>query len=290
MKIVKIMGGLGNQMFQYAFGRALAFRTKDNVLLDTSWFDEPRASGETSRSYGLNLFSLKLPEAAPEQIKPFVSKNKLVRLWGKISGNGGCLIRENKAQKYDSDLLAPLKGNSYYKGYFQCPRYFADIAGELRQDFSLPSIPADDAFNQKWLKRFAECENPVFIHLRRGDYAQISGWMLPLEYYQKAVAEIQKRVSNPTFFVFGSECDDFIQNEFKIGAPFEVIGEENSRRKEDWKDIKLMMACKHAIIANSTFSWWAAWLSDTDNRIVISPSPFTNGDDILPDNWIKIKR
>ena len=288
MKIVGIMGGLGNQMFQYAFGKALERTSGEKVLFDKSWFGA-QSPGDTPRCYELDLFPIRPEFATAAEVEPYLSKSKWVRLWGKISGKGGTFVREYKNPKYDEKYLN-LKGNAYYKGYFQCPKYFENVADELRRDFTFPEIPADDAFNQKWLKRFAECENPVFVHLRRGDYANIAGWMLPLEYYQKAVAEMCKRVKNPTFFVFGSECDDYIQNEFDIGVPFEVIGEENARNKEDWKDIKLMMACKHGIVANSSFSWWAAWLSDVDGRTIIAPTPFTNGDEILPDNWVKIKR
>lgn len=291
MKIVKLMGGLGNQMFQYAFGKALERKSGGKVLFDNLWFSEVKnaTGGGIVREYGLNLFPIAPNFATKEQIEPYISKNKLKRMWLKLLGCGGKYVREYKNPQYNGEYLK-IKGNAYYKGYFQCPKYFENIAGEIRKDFTFPPIPADDAFNQKWLKRFSECENPVFIHLRRGDYKNLAGWLLPLEYYQKAVAEIKKRVKNPTFFVFGSECDDYIKNEFDIGAPFEIIGEENARNREDWKDIVLMMHCKHAIIANSTFSWWAAWLSDTDGRTIIAPIPFTVNDEILPDNWIRIKR
>lgn len=291
MKIVKLMGGLGNQMFQYAFGKALEQECNEKVLYDNFWFNEVKDTTKECvvREYGLDLFPINPNFATKEQIEAYVSKNKLKRMWLKLLGRGGKYVREYKNPQYNGEYLK-IKSNAYYKGYFQCPKYFENIAGEIRKDFTFPPIPADDAFNQKWLKRFSECENPVFIHLRRGDYKNLAGWLLPLEYYQKAVAEIKKHVKNPTFFVFGSECDDYIEKEFDIGVPFEVVGEENARNKEDWKDIVLMMNCKHGIIANSTFSWWAAWLSDTDGRTIIAPTPFTVNDDILPDNWIRIKR
>ena len=288
MKIVSIMGGLGNQMFQYAFAKVLEHKSGDAVLLDLSWFGE-QSPGDTPRKYELDLFRTQPKFATKKQMKPLTGRNRVIRWFWRLTGKGGHLVREYKNPKYDTALL-DMKGNVYYKGYFQCPKYFENVADEIRRDFTFPQIAADDAFNQKWLKRFAECENPVFVHLRRGDYAKIAGWMLPLEYYQKAVAQMCERVKNPTFFVFGSECDDYIKNEFNLGVPFEIIGEENARNKENWKDIVLMMHCKHAIIANSTFSWWAAWLSDVDGRTIIAPTPFTNGDEIVPDNWIKIKR
>lgn len=288
MKIVSIMGGLGNQMFQYAFGKAVERASKEQVLFDKTYFDNQPA-GDTLRKYELGMFPINPKFATQEQVRPLTGRNRVIRWLWRLTGKGGHLVREYKNPKYDETLL-DMKGNVYYKGYFQCPKYFEDVADVLRRDFTFPQIAADDAFNQKWLKRFAECENPVFIHLRRGDYAKLAGWMLPLEYYQKAVAQMCERVKNPTFFVFGSECDDYIKNEFNLGVPFEIIGEENARNKEDWKDIVLMMHCKHAIVANSSFSWWAAWLSDVDGRTIIAPTPFTNGDEIVPDNWVKIKR
>ena len=288
MKIVSIMGGLGNQMFQYAFGKALKHATNEEVLFDKSYF-EAQPLGDTPRNYELSLLPITPKFASKKQTRPLNNRNKFIRWLWRLTGKGGTLVREYKTKTYNPKYLH-IKGNAYYKGYFQCPKYFEDIAAEIRRDFTFPPIAADDEFNQKWLKRIAECENPVFVHLRRGDYSKLNGWLLPIIYYQKAAAYIASQIKNPTFFVFGSECDDFIKKEFNLGFPFEVIGEENSRNREDWKDIVLMMHCKHAIIANSTFSWWAAWLSDTDKRMVIAPSPFTSGGEILPDSWLKIKR
>ena len=287
LKMVKIMGGLGNQMFQYAFGQALKNAQNGKVLYDASWFAKKHKKKVAGREYMLDLFGLKPEFASQSAARRFAGKSKLYNLFGPkikrvIDAGWGAFRPE----------ILHLKGNVYYDGYFQNEEYFADIAAQIRRDFTFPQIAEDDAFNRHWLQKIKACENAVCIHIRRGDYLNLSGWVLPLSYYQKAVKYVARQVKNPTFFVFGSECDDYIKNEFDIGYPFEVVGEENARNHEDWKDMMLMATCKHAIIANSTFSWWAAWLGEDNNaeRIVAAPSPFVENDNIIPEHWVKIER
>lgn len=268
-KIVKLQGGLGNQMFQYAFGQAVKAASGCQVLYDIGWFRKKHKKLVAQREYMLSLFNIDADFASDTQARIFAGKNILYKLIGgnvtKISEDGQC--------SFHLEWLN-IPGNVYYDGYFPNGQYFKDIEAKIRQDFTFPPISKDDEFNQKWLKRIADCENPVFIHIRRGDYLNLDGWLLPIEYYRKAVEYIVANVNNPTFFVFGSECEDFIKNDFDINYPFEFIGEENARNHEDWKDMALMAMCKHCIIANSTFSWWAAWLGNTEQKsgIIIAPS------------------
>lgn len=288
LKVVKLMGGLGNQMFQYAFGQALQnANPKDKVLYDVEWFKKAHKGKVAARELGLSLFGINPPQATPKQAKIFAGKNKIYNLFcPKIPR-----IIDAGWGKFRPEILHQ-SGNIYYNGYFQNEEYFANIDAQIRRDFAYPPLEKDDSFNQEWLKKIQAAENPICIHLRRGDYLNLAGWVLPLSYYQNAVAYIKAHVKNPTFFVFGSECDDYIQNEFDIGAPFELVGEENARNHADWKDMMLMSACKHAVIANSTFSWWAAWLGEnkTDSGIIVAPSPFVENDEIIPTRWIKIER
>jgi len=284
VKIVKIAGGLGNQMFQYAFGKALEYEQKQKVLFDDSWFLESKKEivnnkkensiGVVMRGYGLDIFSLDIPFASDRQIKS--CKNR---------------IYEKKDFIYDRELLKDY-GSSYYIGYFQNENYFKKIRSQIKGAFRFPPIHPSDKFNYEWLNKIRKSKNSVFIHLRRGDYLNLQGWALSTNYYKKAVRYIKENVENPCFFVFGQNCSDYLKKEFNIDASFEIIGETNSENNEDWKDLVLMKACKHAIIANSTFSWWAAWLGRANTEgIVIAPTPFVNGrDEIVCDNWIKIKR
>ena len=285
--VIRLMGRLGNQMFQYAFGLALKAETGKQVLFDKSWFDEAKKAGKefsngvATREYNLDIFKQNISVATKKEVKSCRNKPE-----------------EENAFIFDGNLFKqPLA--SYYTGYFQNEKYFNKIQETIKEAFTFPEISEKDVFNQNWIKRINECENSVFIHLRRGDYLNLQGWALTNESYQKAIRYIRKRVSNPTFFVFGQDCEEYIKNELVVHSEavsdaikFEIIGEKNSKNKEDWKDIVLMMQCKHAIIANSTFSWWAAWLGKANEKgIVVAPTPFVNKqDEIICDNWVKIKR
>lgn len=282
--IVRIKGGLGNQMFQYAFGQALQTTTGKEVIYDISWFEDSKqyivnnkketSDGVVIRPYNLDIFDLKMQFSTREQ-------NMCCRK----------IVRETKEFEFDKELLTRQK-SAIYDGYFQNERYLKCIQKEIKQKFQFPQIDKDDEFNQHWLKRIKTCENSVFIHFRRGDYVNL-GWDLSTGYYKKAIEYIKSRVQNPTFFVFGQDCEDYIRMELTIpDVQFEIIGEENSKNNEDWKDIVLMKQCQHAVIANSTFSWWAAWLGRAnEGGIVVAPTPFVNGkDSIICDNWIKIQR
>ncbi|RDU58715.1 alpha-1,2-fucosyltransferase, partial [Helicobacter sp. MIT 14-3879] len=139
------------------------------------------------------------------------------------------------------------------------------------------------------LEKIHKTENSVFIHIRRGDYCKLS-WCLEIEYYQKAVRYIQERVKNPTFFVFGATDSDFIQK-LDLGVSFENLGESHITADNQHHDMFLMSACKYGIIANSTYSWWAAYLG-RQKDIVIAPSgwiPVEGSSQIIPKEWIKIE-
>ena len=281
--IVRLMGGLGNQMFQYAFGKALEIKTGRKVLFDKLSYQEAKkliinnknedADGVVIRNYALDIFNINNDDFADlSQIKRCKKR-----------------IQEENPFIYNEKLFEEKRPYIYYEGYFQNENYFKDIKEIIKNEFKFPDISEKDEFNQNLLKKINTCENPVFIHLRRGDYVNL-GWDLSINYYKKAIEYIKEHVKNPTFFVFGQDCKEFINKEFgNIDTVFEIIGEENSKNNEDWKDIALMLECKHAIIANSSFSWWGVWLGKANDGIVVAPSPFVNGqDEIICDNWVKI--
>jgi hypothetical protein len=273
-------------MFQYAFGQALIAKNNE-VLYDVTWFNKSHKKKVAGRQYGLDLFGATPKFASSELSEIYAGKNMLYNLTHPQIPQ----VKDEGWGAFQPEILQ-LSGHAYYNGYFQTEKYFKEIEQQIRKEFTFPSLPEDDAFNQEWLNKIKSAENSVCIHIRRGDYLNLSGWVLPLSYYRDAAAYIIANVKNPTFFVFGSECDDFIKKEFDIGCKFEIIGETNAQNKEDWKDMVLMSACKHAVIANSTFSWWAAWLGEnkSDSGIIIAPSPFVENDEIIPSRWTKIKR
>ena len=280
--IVKFIGGLGNQMFQYGFGKSLEKITRKKVLFykhHPEYYQRfivnengENAKGAMVRQYALDIFDLNITFATDRQYKSCEMKFNV----------------GNNPFDFNPELFKKQK-SALYIGYFQNEKYLNPVRKQLEKDLTFPKIKKDDTFNQNWLKKIRSCENPVFIHIRKGDYVNL-GWDLSMEYYTKAIKYIKEHVENPTFFVFGQKCSDFIKNEFISDIPFEIIGETNSDNKEDWKDIVLMEECKHAIIANSTFSWWAAWLGKANNGIVTAPSPFLfKRDEIICSHWVKIK-
>lgn len=292
-KIVKLMGGLGNQMFQYAFGKVLQKKYNCKVLYDTTYFDEMIANqnGLPTRVYELDIFkNINLEFASKELVKEYEQKSHLPKILCSIFGIPYYkhFIREKNAFKYDKKLLNK-KGKILYEGYFQNENYYKNIKEELKKDFELPSIKEDDEYNKALYEKIKNTKNSVFIHLRRSEYVNL-GMDISSDYYKNAVKYIAERTENPHFFVFCAEDVNYVKNEFDIGFDFELVGETNNTRDNFYENMRMMMACQHAIIANSSYSWWAAYLSDCEGKIVIAPSPWLNGqDEVICNNWVKIK-
>lgn len=282
-KIIKFIGGLGNQMFQYALGKAIEKETNVKVLFDTSSYDKLKykynKKGLSVRKYEMYIF----------QNANIKLANKFETLLTKIINLIGITkkYKEKDAFNYDESIFTNDK-YSYYTGYYQNEKYFKSIREQLIKDFELPPIKENDEYNKTLLKEIESSNNPVFIHIRREDYLAL-GFCITLDYYKKAVEYIKSKVENPTFFVFCAEDVDYIKNEFDIGCEFKLIGEKNKTRESFYENMRLMKACKHAIVANSSYSWWAAWLNENEDKIVIAPTPWLDNDDkIICEDWIKI--
>lgn len=297
-KYIKVCGGLGNQMFQYAFYKALSKKRQDyDVYLDTYWFTlikkelpehQKLTDDFTPRKYELDLFKNINPKFIPQEtVKAyFAQRSKPNQTQREILEEK--MIVEKSAFEYDEKLLE-VQPKRFFSGYFQNEEYFKHFKDELVKDFELPEFDKKDKHNQKLLKEIQN-SNSVMIHIRRGDYLTLNQ-ELPLEYYKKAVEYIIENVKKPKFYVFGIDSDEFIKKELKLKHKFKFIGNKNHENNEDWKDFKLMQECKHAIIANSAFSWWAAWLGDYQGKIVTAPSPWLdNHDECICKNWVKISR
>lgn len=297
-KYIKVCGGLGNQMFQYAFYKALSKKLVDSdVYLDTYWFslikkelpeNQKLTDDFTPREYELGLFKNIDPKLVPQDVvRAYFSKKSRPDLTQQEALEEKVIV-EKSAFEYDEKLFE-IQPKRFFSGYFQNEEYFKDFQDEIKKDFELPEFDKSDKYNQKLLKEIQK-SNSVMIHIRRGDYIQLNQ-ELPLEYYKKAVDYILQTVKKPQFFVFGIDSDEFIKRELKLKHKFKFIGNKNHENNEDWKDFKLMQACKHAIIANSAFSWWAAWLSGYDGKVVTAPSPWLdNHDECICKNWVKISR
>ncbi|MFA6520734.1 MAG: alpha-1,2-fucosyltransferase [Candidatus Paceibacterota bacterium] len=274
MIVVRLKGGLGNQMFQYALGRVLALKNQTELRLDTGFFDL-NLKNITKRSYDLDLFNIKAE---------LTQSSNLVWALRKIFKIKG----QEKSFTFDKKILS-ITGNVYLEGYWQGPKYFEGFEAEIRKDFTLKNSPAQ---NIQALAREIENTNSLCIHVRRGDYVGNKNHeVVNNEYYRKGIESISRKTIIDKIYVF-SDDTEWCKNNLKFEFPTMFVGPEYAGEKGEGH-IYLMSKCKNFIIANSSFSWWAAWLSEHENKIVICPKqwfPDTSIDtsDLIPASWIRI--
>lgn len=289
MVIVKLLGGLGNQMFQYAAGRRLAQVLETELTLDITRFER-----DPLRAYSLSHFHIQERFATQPEIESFFLKHPLHALLKQVSRRFGyTVIKESPRPSFVPQLLSAT-GNVYLKGFWQSEQYFQDIRPLLLQEFEFKDAP--DVENQSTLAAIQESES-VALHIRRGDYVtdaptnQMHG-LCSLAYYQQAIETIAARVSQPSFFVFSDEPD---WAKAHVNIPYPTCYVTHNSGENGHEDLRLMRQCKHFIAANSSFSWWGAWLAEYAGKIVIAPKqwfrelpPDANADHIVPKAWIRL--
>ena len=297
MIITSLNSGLGNQMFQFAAGKSLARHLQTELLLDISWFKNSDKA-QTPRSFELMVYPIKDQIAKEEVINQLIrpsSHGIFNRIKHKINRNRSIhnqwLFIEPHFHFYSDFFKA--KAPVMLSGYWQSEKYFQLISEEIKSIFSL-EIPQYDS-NFSWVQLMQTQAQAVAIHVRRGDMvknpevAKIHG-SCNLDYYQRAMSYVESKVEQPSYFVFSDDiawCKEHLNSKFPI---YFVSGNEGDRA---YWDIQLMRYCKHNIIANSSFSWWGAWLNNTPNKIVVSPINWFNHSDsdtkdLIPNNWIRI--
>lgn len=261
-------GGLGNQMFQYAFAKAYSLKHNCQVALDISFYqDWQKKSNITPRSYKLDQFSSTLPSTASA---PFWARQFSSRIGRKLHDIFfSPLILVDAERGYKKSYIADFYSTKLFVGYFQTPRYFSEYREILLKDFILKS--ALSGFYKHHLEQI-KATNSVSLHVRRGDYllaqnSKIHG-VLTLEYYQKAVDLISAKSDSLTFYIFSDDID-WCKAHLSINAPTVFI--DAQKESSDVGDLILMSNCKHNIMANSSFSWWGAWLNQNSNKIVVAP-------------------
>lgn len=288
------MGGLGNQMFQYAAGRRLAHIHNTQLKLDLSWFSSV-ASIDTKRSYALDCFTISENFATDAEIEILADrkKTKLQKLIGKVVQK---IVTKNISQIKEKDFhfdpkVLSLPDNVYLEGYWQSEKYFKDIEDQIRLEFTVRSEPDD--LNRKLAENIMKV-NAVSIHVRRGDFisnpaANKFHGICSLSYYHNAIDKIAANIDNPYFFVF-SDDTSWVKDNLTINHPVTYI---NNNAETAYEDMRLMSLCKHNIIANSSFSWWGAWLNRNPDKMVIAPSKWfneknINTQDLLPERWVRL--
>ncbi|MDD2340087.1 MAG: alpha-1,2-fucosyltransferase [Methanosarcina sp.] len=291
MIIVKLIGGLGNQMFQYALGRHLAMKNNSTLKLDIQGFKSYKL-----RNYDLNCFNIQENIATSKDLAEVsLPSDRFIRKLRKnleVKINGVQQIQYIKERKKDFQLeILNLGDNIYLEGYWQSEKYFSDIKDVIKKEFTVKNRP--DSINESFMEEIIDCES-VSVHIRRGDYVsnpttnQVHGF-LGLEYYQKALNLMLEKIDNPHFFVF-SDDPEWGERNIKIDAPITYIKHNDAK---NYEDIRLMNTCKHHIIANSSFSWWGAWLSKNKDKVVIAPKKWFNVDtfdteDRYVASWVRL--
>ncbi|MFA5000608.1 MAG: alpha-1,2-fucosyltransferase [Candidatus Paceibacterota bacterium] len=295
MITVNLKGGLGNQMFQYALGRELAVTQKTGLKLDRTGYDR-----EHFRAYGLKVFAIEENFANHQEIK----KNKYsLGLASKAWRGFKFKILRVHHTGWEPRVISRIKKEMaqgkdiYLDGYWQSFKYFSDIKEVIQKDFTLKT-PLDQT-NPELLNQITTT-NSVSLAVRRTDYlltTNLKGLgICSANYYKKAIELIETKIENPAFFVFSDDVD-WVKANMKFNSHLVTYVSENKQEKEltDYQELVLMSKCKHNIIANSSFSWWGAWLNENPNKIVIAPDIwFNNGsikiDDIIPPTWTKLPR
>ncbi|MBU6159306.1 MAG: alpha-1,2-fucosyltransferase [Bacteroidetes bacterium] len=293
MVITKLQGGLGNQMFQFAAGLALAKKKQTNLYLDIISFNSKYSQQPvTPRKYELNIFDLPAEILTIAQTKKIL-RNKDFRLpiWKPNKKLTYTFYKEPgyEYRPYLENTSLPV----YLDGYFQSHRYFSDYKMLIQQAFSFEKKISHD-FISPTLTQIIN-ENSVSVHIRRGDYIadqptnQYHG-TCSIEYYKRSIERIANELSNPHFFFFSDDISWVKQNFSALNKPKTFVAENFG--SDNWKDMYFMSKCKHHIIANSTFSWWGAWLSNQPEQIVIAPQRWfqTNlsDKDLIPNEWIRL--
>lgn len=297
MIITKLDGGLGNQMLQYSIGKSLAVKLNTNLKIDSSNLerDKDQLQGTfIKRSLKLQVFDIALNEASTFEKKVFKSgiyNNIKIFLASRIKIPNLNIYYKEESRLFDKRLFS-LNANLYLEGYWPNHKYFDSIRPTLLRDFTLKHNP--DKLNKNLLDLINNCQS-VALHIRRSDYitnkdAANHFAKLSLDYYKKGIEFIKNKITNPIFFIFSDDVE-WVKSNLKIKENF-VICDVNTV-DNGFDDLRLMRNCKHFIIANSTLSWWGAWLSENEDKIVIAPQQWfvdeiKNKHEILLSNWIKL--
>jgi hypothetical protein len=295
MIIVELTGGIGNQMFQYAFAHILAHKNKTKLKLDVSFFKITNATpSHTPRNFELDVFSNQCNIASEEDINSFLKLSRYNQLKKKLGFNYPKIYRE-KQFHFDHEFIK-INSSAYIKGYFQSYKYWNGHEDEIKKIFNI-SENTMDTVNKELLVQIRNT-NAIAVHIRRGDYVTNSETQqfhgnCSFEYYINAINLIASKSKDFTLFFF-SDDSQWVKTQFE-SISFPKVFVSHNKDNNSWKDIYLMKSCKHNIIANSSFSWWGSWLNNNSDKVVIAPKqwfavqePEINTNDLIPSAWIRM--
>ena len=300
--VVHLMGGLGNQLFQYAFGRRLAVSNRGELHLDASGYLKygPEDNGRGVRACELQYFNIAAKILGRENARASMA-GSIQRRFRKGAKLLRRLVEKRKPYFLRQEIVEPdanhfrfdpqacgriFSGTIYVRGFWQSEKYFSDIEAQLRRELTWTT---ELKATERELATMISETTSVAIHVRRGDFAGLGAWhgILGREYYEAAVLALTREAQNVHFFVFS---DDAASAFALLGgiSPCTFVSRHDAGSAHE--DLRLIALCRHHIIANSTFSWWGAWLGNKDGQIVYAPRRyFQNVDrpnpDLYPDRW-----
>jgi hypothetical protein len=287
-----ILGGIGNQMFQFAAGRALSLNNDQKYLLDLSDFSDYRLHHGFELSRVFNVVTERAEASTLHRLLGW-RENKLARKVlrrRQFAGLRGKTFVVEPYFNYWSDFFN-LTGDCYLYGYWQSEQYFKAVEFVIRQDFTFREPLKEH--NAELALEMATVQ-AVSLHVRRGDYVNNPKnhnimSVCDLEYYRLAINYIAFHVEQPVFYFFSDDMAWVKQN---LPMEFPCVYIEHNGGAESYRDMQLMSLCRHHVIANSSFSWWGAWLNPNPEKIVIAPRKWfangTNIKDLIPAGWITL--
>jgi hypothetical protein len=288
MDIVVIFNGLGNQMSQYAF-----YLSKKSINPATYYIDfcTDHNGAELNKVFNIPYKQTSFQKRLFIIFRILVVKKiKIFKpLQALLNSFNYNIIEENFNYIFNRNYLSPAKNITFYFGGWPSEKYFLNVRDEILKEFTFTK--PTDVENTLHVAGITN-SNSVAIHVRRGDYLnannlELFGKVCTKAYYEKAIATIKAKVENPHFFVFSNDID-WVEANLKMENCTYVTCNSGTK---SWIDMYLMSICKHNIVANSTFSWWGAWLNTNPDKIVISPSRYLNNDeytDFYPETWIRL--
>lgn len=288
MITIKIWGGLGNQLFQYAFGYALSKEYKDDLFLDIEFYDK-QYKYVGIRKFNLDMLKCNTKIASKRRgiikiLESFLVNRIIHRYKPEIvfRTKKNLFVKERKKEYFS--ISEPVRGiNNYYDGYWQTSLYFRKYKLELKEQFKYNGKYNDSA---KYFLNKIQNSNSVSVHIRRGDFVSSKriGHLIDLEYYIRAMDYICFIVSDPVFFIFSDDLQ-WVRKNLKSSYSLEYV--DNKCNDSEIVDMMLMTECKHGIMSASTFSWWGNWLKDADeNTIIVAPRGKYFNNRFIEDNWI----
>ena len=279
-------------MFQYAVGRSISLKKDTALHLDTSYFEDyVQHQGFELHS----VFNLTAEISSKDELRSVLGWQSHHILRRILSVPIMAIFRNNKfiVEPYFKywEGVNNLSENCYISGYWQSERYFVDVNAKIREDFL---FKGPMSHNNNELAESIGQVNAISLHVRRGDYAtnalttSVHG-LCSLAYYRMAIEYISKRVDDPYFFIFSDDIG-WVKSNLNISFPHQFV--DHNHGKESFNDMRLMSMCQHHIIANSSFSWWGAWLNPNLDKIVVAPRKWfankTDSDDLIPNSWVKL--